>query len=637
MKVEERQINVIESGDMQRKRKLSFDEDSLQHLMSVLTELYADPIMAVVREYITNAYDSHIEAGQTKPIEVTLPNAFKSEFVVQDYGVGMSLEELEEIYSKYGASTKRDSNDYVGMLGLGCKSALAYADQFWVVSVKDGKRTVALITRDEDGGSSIDIKEHEATSEPNGFTVKINSKDYSSLKQRVEAFLWYWRPGLVTIDGAPHKSIFKDDDTIWVDDDKAIVDNYNSYVKHFTGGGYYSSQRIIVQGGVPYPVEFNASIGNSRYTMVHFAPIGSVHPAPPRESLKDNLSTQRYIKQLEADTKVAVDKFASNITANCKNIIEATKAIAPLGVNATYKGVNIPALVRGEDYKEVRNIVRNSRAESSTSGTWQPRETDTVLVVGNYAPEKFSISNYHKITRWRDATGKPNKQYKIILLLANNIPVALKYYDHVDWDAINTWARKNGHAGRTAKGSDRYSIWDKAAKRFVTQEADPKVEYVIYTDARNRWGLNPRRIVEVMHPNKVLVCEPRNRHEKFLRNNPKSVSFDMPDIKQLLDKMLGVNEITYMRYNREYNNYDPKSFDDPAIRDFLKIVAKGENVDLDAIACYNEVRKSNHYYYSQVKPLPDPFDNYEVVSTYSSNIKQVVEAVNAIYAYRKGK
>jgi hypothetical protein len=109
---------------------MTIDEGAMAHIMSVLTDLYSDPIAAVIREYSTNGYDAHVEAGITRPIEVNLPSVYAQTFTVRDYGLGLDLDDLYRIYSRYGASTKRESNDVVGMLGLGCKSGLTFTNQF---------------------------------------------------------------------------------------------------------------------------------------------------------------------------------------------------------------------------------------------------------------------------------------------------------------------------------------------------------------------------------------------------------------------------------------------------------------------------------------------------------------------------
>lgn len=52
---------------------MTLDPQGMAHLTQVLTNLYADKHLAVLREYSTNALDAHVEAGTTAPIEVTCP------------------------------------------------------------------------------------------------------------------------------------------------------------------------------------------------------------------------------------------------------------------------------------------------------------------------------------------------------------------------------------------------------------------------------------------------------------------------------------------------------------------------------------------------------------------------------------
>src|SRR5262245_34262870 len=95
--------------------RMGIDTSALQHIISVLTDLYSDPELAVIREYSTNALDAHRDAGNPLPIEVTLPTPLAPLFKVRDYGDGLDAEDIRNIYSRYGTSTKRDSNDVVGM------------------------------------------------------------------------------------------------------------------------------------------------------------------------------------------------------------------------------------------------------------------------------------------------------------------------------------------------------------------------------------------------------------------------------------------------------------------------------------------------------------------------------------------
>ena len=102
------------------------------------SKIYTDKIAAPLRELACNAYDAHVAAGKKNvPFDVFIPTYDNPTFYIEDFGVGMDAQEIEELYSTYGASTKTDSNKFVGCLGLGSKSPFAYTDNFTVVSRKN--------------------------------------------------------------------------------------------------------------------------------------------------------------------------------------------------------------------------------------------------------------------------------------------------------------------------------------------------------------------------------------------------------------------------------------------------------------------------------------------------------------------
>ena len=86
-------------------------------------------------------------------------------FSVRDYGVGLSKDDVFNLYSSYGKSTKRDSNDQIGCLGLGSKSPLAYTDSYSVVSFFDGMR-YEYIVQLKDGEPYCDLIQEGETDEP---------------------------------------------------------------------------------------------------------------------------------------------------------------------------------------------------------------------------------------------------------------------------------------------------------------------------------------------------------------------------------------------------------------------------------------------------------------------------------------
>mgnify|MGYP003135361403 CR=1 FL=1 len=76
-------------------------QEGISHIFNVLrNQLYSDKVLAVIREYSTNAVDAHIEVGKDDlPIEVSLPTVLKAEFKVRDYGRGLTDEQIAEIYA----------------------------------------------------------------------------------------------------------------------------------------------------------------------------------------------------------------------------------------------------------------------------------------------------------------------------------------------------------------------------------------------------------------------------------------------------------------------------------------------------------------------------------------------------------
>lgn len=106
-------------GDIQENR-VGIDKSNLDFITTLLTSnLYSKPLESFLRETVANAYDSHMEAGTDEHILLLIQDSgYKTYTIsVRDYGVGVSPERFEKIYRNIGSSTKRDSNDYIGMFG----------------------------------------------------------------------------------------------------------------------------------------------------------------------------------------------------------------------------------------------------------------------------------------------------------------------------------------------------------------------------------------------------------------------------------------------------------------------------------------------------------------------------------------
>ena len=165
-----------------------------------LTDLYSNPLRASVRETISNAIDSTLEAGSDKPIDIKRPTHIDNRFIVRDYGVGMSKQDLEDVYTSYGETTKADDLDQIGSFGLGAKAPLSYTDTFTIKTIKDGIKHVGYLTRDSNG-LSLNITQGEETDEHDGVEITINIRHENDDIERVADILNEYETFKHTIDG----------------------------------------------------------------------------------------------------------------------------------------------------------------------------------------------------------------------------------------------------------------------------------------------------------------------------------------------------------------------------------------------------------------------------------------------------
>ena len=192
--------------------KGSFSMDESPEAFEILSDgLYPNKIKAVVRELSTNAVESHItkhkqltgekitpEVIDALPqFEIHLPTTMEPHFSIRDFGTGLSHDDLMNMYTTYFRSTKRDTNDVGGCLGLGSKSPFAYSDNFSVVSIHNGRKTCYNLTIDNgyptpsffanEDGSPVS----EETSEPDGMLITIPCKSTDEYEWESEAQIIY--------------------------------------------------------------------------------------------------------------------------------------------------------------------------------------------------------------------------------------------------------------------------------------------------------------------------------------------------------------------------------------------------------------------------------------------------------------
>ena len=117
------QQRILISSGVEDQASFGISHGDQAHIMRILRDqLYSDKVLAVLREYSSNAWDANRMVGRGNiPIEVNLPTLMQPYLSIKDFGPGLSRDDVFNVYTQYGASTKHDSNIAVGMPGIGSK------------------------------------------------------------------------------------------------------------------------------------------------------------------------------------------------------------------------------------------------------------------------------------------------------------------------------------------------------------------------------------------------------------------------------------------------------------------------------------------------------------------------------------
>lgn len=186
------QISSVMVGNMQVAEMTVDNSPEFFEILS--SSIYnKSPILAFIRETISNGWDAHIQAGIQTPLDITLSD---DEVTFTDYGLGIptDLPTFQNIYGNYGKGTKRDDVNMIGGFGLGCKSPLAYAQSFYVSSSHNGISANYCITKGtkETNGRFAIIKTFEGKQENSGLAVSVpvKSDDLNTLRTYIRGFVY---------------------------------------------------------------------------------------------------------------------------------------------------------------------------------------------------------------------------------------------------------------------------------------------------------------------------------------------------------------------------------------------------------------------------------------------------------------
>ena len=346
------QHEIVEDDFLTIKSKVN--QKKLVKLYGLLSNIYRNPIGAIVREYASNAYDANVEArnfatltyeeirkkyswvkdsifnmdeknfkllgksltrvSEKEPVVVGITEINNQLFFyVKDYGIGLSPERMMNIYFNYLDSTKEDTDDEIGGFGIGSKSALSYTHTFYIDTVYMGISYKYIMSKDAEGipqGQLLYKSEYDETLE-NGTTIKIQLKETSD----AGIFFNEVPKQLSYMDNLYFDNeYFKDNSYLGLTySQRTACDSVNDF-KLYRGDGWLKKsmnqpydELHICLGKVSYTIDWTElGMVAIREPLAITFNVGELQPTPSRESI---LYTPHSIKLIKDRIKYVQDFF----------------------------------------------------------------------------------------------------------------------------------------------------------------------------------------------------------------------------------------------------------------------------------------------------------------------------------------
>jgi len=360
----------------------SIDPEDMRYIASLLRNNYSDTILATMREIIANG----IDVSNGRKVDVQLPTKIEPNFIVRDYGCGLSEEDMMGLYTKYGKSTKRDSNNAIGGFGIGRFAPLSYADSFIVMSVCDGQKTSYSIRVDENDDTVVSKMYSESTIEDNGIYVQVPIKnaDIGDFILKFKNFSQYLADKIHLLNEEFDQKL-----------PNFSTDVFDLYIRE----GYHDRDSIasraqVLMGGILYPVVQNSW----RYPafvdgVVYKAEIGEFKLHHSREALEYNDKTVEALGKASDKILECFKQKSKDELKGCKTLYEAT-----------------------ELFSKTLNVVSNALGGKMAGGLWQGHEVTSEIFSWQEVANCIKVTrgntgnvSCRKITRSWDYSGEPNK------------------------------------------------------------------------------------------------------------------------------------------------------------------------------------------------------------------------------------
>lgn len=430
--------NVQElAGDIQ---VTGFSIEVNESMFQMLTSnVYNDPILAVMREWSTNACDACIAAETEVQFDVHLPTLEEPTFFVRDYGTGLKPEDIVGLFSNLGASTKRNSNAYNGTLGIGRMAGLAVADAFTVESFYNGTHYSYVISMQ----NGVPVTMHlgnQPTTEPNGLklSIAVDFDDIEAYTNRAERLYKFF-------DHKP--KLNKDNVNIHLNVSEHISDNW--YIMSMDRATHRDNNWVVMSQ-VAYEIPYNTQVDDQGFkNLVIKAPPGSVTFNPGRESLSLNKATIEYLNKAFLKVKEEYVQAALGALALAQNDYELMNTYSALlrGAPAKIASFLNPTSFASQEFKNLfgtRGYYHNNSNASTfeylyASPAFDAATANTLAL--SYKSGYYKNSkplDYNNAQGWREFFYAKH----VIVDIKSKFRAAIN--DHYSNQSLITWTRKLG-------------------------------------------------------------------------------------------------------------------------------------------------------------------------------------------------
>ncbi len=591
----EEKNNITSCGNMQSSGFTILASSKAFQILS--SNIYTHKIRAIIREISTNAYDAHIDAKNDEPFDVHIPTHLETWFSVRDYGTGISHEKMMSLYTQFFKSTRNESNDFCGALGIGRMAPLCISDSFTVESFYNNEKRIYCVFKDENGIPAISLLNVSSTDEPNGLKVYIDVDQYSVSKFRDEAEYVY-----SFFDKLPNINIPSIAESI--NNKKKYTIDTPEFKANFSYGNQYA-----VMGNVAYNIP-NEYCEDLNIDFCLYFNIGELSFDPGRENLSMDKKTIAAIKE-----KISLVK--NNMKSYIEDIIESktTKFEKALCLQNILKGHCVRNILGYtyvdklsekhalKDTKTSFTIYESSRGRVSSYQTTNASHLNlNIKLFKNIKGCSGRIKNYVRDTNSKVAVFTDDQMVEAgIESQFVNDPFSLPKPERNKGVTV-----KKGDVYEYANSSSKKTAWTECTLANIPQGQKVYVEIfnndiMNYAKFRNNfYGLRRLMLNSFMNGVELFGVKSKLAHSKEFLNDKTWISLK-DYVKNTIDdlKKLNPNRIENSSYRSNLicrlASLLPDTFTE--FKDFATNVELCKNINQDAIRfieCYDESNESKN-------------------------------------------